>query len=381
MDRKNEILKFITKEERGIEIAPYFTPLVPKSQGYNALVLDVFDERELIRRAICDPNIPKSSVGNIEIVDMVGSAVEIESLAKEKGVSQHSLSYITSSHNFEHLPDPVRFLQGCSAIIKDGGILSMAIPDKRGCFDFFRQPSELADVLDAYLNGFQQPTDTMIFSMNASPAHVIGPEGGMLGSFLSSTDKGLIIPQLAIRDHFQAWKNRINARKSGDVQCYVDAHCWVFTPVSFRLILLQLAELDLIRFEIIEIIEPGGNEFIVHLRNRVEGSWEGSRGAEIVSLLRQSVVGVCESGRREVVERSAVNRVDYLGLAAALREKDGRIQELKRVSDSQSREIESMGAVIARKDDEIQSYNSSFSWQLTAPLRVLGVIARKILGK
>jgi hypothetical protein len=68
MDRTQELLKHITKDQRGIEIAPYHNPLVPRRLGYNSLSLDVFDTAELRRRAEGDPNIPREHLPLIEEV-------------------------------------------------------------------------------------------------------------------------------------------------------------------------------------------------------------------------------------------------------------------------------------------------------------------------
>ena len=49
---------------------------------------------------------------------------------------------------------------------------------------------------------------------------------------------------------------------------YLDVHCWVFTPVSFALLMEQLAGLELLRFSCARWFdtEQGGMEFVVILR-------------------------------------------------------------------------------------------------------------------
>src|ERR1700730_11534889 len=135
MDRRERITRFITPQQKGIEIGPYFAPLAPKRLGYNCLAIDVFDGATLRRHAADDQQIPDELIANIEEVDLLGSSSAVAELV----AAQHQLGtfdYIISSHNFEHLPDPVRFLQGCGKVLRPGGILSMAIPDRRTCFDY-----------------------------------------------------------------------------------------------------------------------------------------------------------------------------------------------------------------------------------------------------
>ena len=53
----------------------------------------------------------------IEEVDLVGSCTHIGKLVRARGEAG-KFDYIVSSRNFEHLPNPIRFLQGCAAARK-----------------------------------------------------------------------------------------------------------------------------------------------------------------------------------------------------------------------------------------------------------------------
>ncbi|MCY7273284.1 MAG: class I SAM-dependent methyltransferase [Phormidesmis sp. CAN_BIN44] len=45
------------------------------------------------------------------------------------------LDYVIASHVIEHVPDFIGWLSEVRGILKPGGILSLAIPDKRQCLD------------------------------------------------------------------------------------------------------------------------------------------------------------------------------------------------------------------------------------------------------
>jgi hypothetical protein len=107
MDRRAVLLKGITKDMLGIEIGPYHRPLVPKREGYRSLSLDVFDTETLRRNAAADSAITKKEAAQIEEVDLVGSAPRLAELAETRGLLGQC-DYIISSHNFEHIPDPIR---------------------------------------------------------------------------------------------------------------------------------------------------------------------------------------------------------------------------------------------------------------------------------
>ena len=72
-----------------------------------------------------------------------------------------------SSHNFEHSPNPIRFLQGCGKVLKPGGVLSMALPDKRACFDYFRPHTTLGQWLEAFFAERERPTPAQVFDQDS----------------------------------------------------------------------------------------------------------------------------------------------------------------------------------------------------------------------
>ena len=82
MDRKVAIRQGIEKSYKGVEVAPWFSPIAPKRQGYNCLVLDVFDTPTLVAKANAEPSIPDESVPDIESVDFVGNAIDIAARAR-----------------------------------------------------------------------------------------------------------------------------------------------------------------------------------------------------------------------------------------------------------------------------------------------------------
>ena len=183
MDRRAVLLKGITKDMLGIEIGPYHQPLVPKREGYRSLSLDVFDTEALRKNAATDSAITKNEAEQIEEVDLVGSAPRLAELVETKGLVGQC-DYIISSHNFEHIPDPIRFLQGCEKALKPQGFLSMAVPDKRCCFDYYRPLSMTGDLLEAYFEKRERPSRAQIFQ--ARSARLPFSRQGCRGVFLRS---------------------------------------------------------------------------------------------------------------------------------------------------------------------------------------------------
>lgn len=265
MNRLDELRKFLDKKSLGIEIAPYFNPIVPKADGYNALVLDVFDTVTLRQHAQDDPNIGNEGIVKIEEVDIVSDASRLSDVVESKGLLG-KVSYIVSSHNFEHLPDPISFLQGCSSALAPGGMLSMAIPDCRACFDHFRMPTRLSDWLGAFHRKQTQPSAETIFDFTANNAPYMRGDKASVGMNIASDSPDGFRPAGNLRAAYAKYVNEVQAPDG-----YTDAHCNVMFGASFELMVRDLSHLGLIDLEVVEILPTTGLEFFVHLRKPVDG--------------------------------------------------------------------------------------------------------------
>ncbi len=268
MGRHQRILKHIRKEQRGIEIGPWFNPLASKRDGYNSLNMDVFATDELRRRAGADSKIPAEKIAQIEPVDLVGSANEIAEVVAAQAPPLGSFDYIVSSHNFEHIPNPIHFLQGCQKVLRPGGVLTMAVPDRRTCFDYFNPHSVTADFLEAYFAKRIRPTAKQVFRMQSLQCQFVRTDGEIRGGFGLKDDPQGVQALETLEEAYQTWQ----ALESCPDDEYRDAHCWVFMPAALELILRDLRHLGLIGFDVMETSETFGHEFCVHLRNSAEAS-------------------------------------------------------------------------------------------------------------
>lgn len=260
MDRLDHLLAKIDPRGRGIEVAPYFNPALPKRDGHDVLVLDVFDTAKLRALAADDPMIPQDRLWEIEEVDLVGDASRIGEIVAEQGLAG-TFQHVVSSHNFEHLPDPIRFLQGVEQALAPGGVLSMAVPDCRTCFDHFRYPTRLSDWLAAYHEARRQPTPETIFDALTNRAYHHGRNGTQPGCSVHDDPDGYRAERTLTEVHADYLQ-----RKADGGGSYRDCHVSVFFPETLELMLRDLRALGLIRLEIETITPTFGFEFFVHLR-------------------------------------------------------------------------------------------------------------------
>lgn len=279
MDRLKLLLRDIDKSMLGLEVAPWFTPIAPKSDGYNVHTLDVFDHETLLERAGKNSRIDPSRYGNIEPLDYVGSATELLSLVPAE--LHGRFDYVISSHNFEHLPNPIKFLQGCEALLRDGGRVIMAVPDGRACYDYFRPHTITADWLEAYVEDRKRPAERHLFAALADRAYVREQRDNPAVALTFNTPRTEIENHATLTQKWSEWTQRSTGGP------YLDAHCSVMTPASLQLLLEDCMALGLFAFDIREVMETRGVEFIIHL---VKGTGERGRDADAFQARRTQLL-------------------------------------------------------------------------------------------
>jgi SAM-dependent methyltransferase len=343
MNRKEILLSGITKDQFGLEIGAYHSPLVPKMDGYNSIVLDLFNQTELRERARSTPGVPSECIDRIEQVDIIGSAIFLkDALIKNKLYGK--LDYIISSHNFEHIPDPIRFLQASESGLKPGGHLIMAIPDRRFCFDYFRPNSTTADFLSAYSEKRIRPSPNQIFS-HLSLNSFFQREGKRSFGFSVIDDPSQIIPSEDIAYAYQNWRYAIENPE----EFYPDIHCWTFTPSSFEMIIQDLWFLDLIKLQILDIQSHGEFEFYAKL-------------AVCPSIDQIDKRGYYE--RRANLMR-AINNEGYDNTIRAYQMRG----ELEAAYAREAANTAQLRASFTEMQRRLNALENSTSWKLTAPIR------------
>jgi len=248
-DRNEKILFSIEKSIPGLEIGPSHRPVAPKRKGFNVKILDHLSA-EGLREKYRGHGV---EIGAIEDVDYVWSGEPISEL-----VGNQRFGWIIASHLIEHTPDLLGFLNECEKILADNGVLSLVIPDKRYCFDHFRELSSLARIIDAHI-------------VNTS-SHTPGTAADY---FLNVTKKG---GDIAWKDGHRgkyefvhSLQDAMAAMQHAKLGEYIDLHAWCFVPSSFRLLIEDLYALGLIQFRELIFFDTVGHEFFISLGKNAPG--------------------------------------------------------------------------------------------------------------
>lgn len=247
--RNDKILSNINyRNTIGLEIGALANPIVTPDMG-NVRYVDHLSTDVLREKYSKDSSIDTDKIVD---VDYIWGEHPLIELTQEEA----PFDYLIACHVIEHVPNLVGWLKEINSILKPGGVISLAIPDKYQCFDYNRDITQLGDVLESYLNDRRKPTSRQIFDYLSRVIHWdqkiswAGPVEGLsdLTNLYSLTT---------------AWDITQATFKSNE---YYDVHCWIFTPYSFFKLLEGIAELGLLKFEPINFYPTAGCEFFVTLK-------------------------------------------------------------------------------------------------------------------
>jgi hypothetical protein len=257
VDRNAYLTQRLNKNGYGIEIGPFFSPVAPKSQGWNTTVVDFTDQNGLISVAKNHSSDQiRQMVDSIEPVDVVwnGTALDEACLA----IREEGFEYLIASHAIEHIPDLISFLQQVSHLAGKDFVLSLAVPDCRQTFDFFTPLSTTANALTAFREERKLHAPDTMFSVRAYMTWMDGAS-----TWPVNAKGNLSLPEPLENAHF-LYLEYLKNLEAG-TQTYVDAHCWYWTPSSFRLMMLELNALGYIDFVVDDLVPGPQSEFLTQL--------------------------------------------------------------------------------------------------------------------
>lgn len=251
LSRKDKLLKYVSKSCPGIEIGPSYNPMAPKSEGYNVKIIDHLNKTGLINKY--SPS--GIDVSKIEDVDFIWNNQSYAELTGKKNYFE----WIIASHLIEHTPDLIGFLNDCTEVLSEKGIISLAIPDKRYCFDHYRPITGISKIIDNHLAKSKVHTPGTVaeyflnvVSMSNQITWTKESKGAM--SFIHNKEDAISGMKTVIKD-----------------SAYLDVHAWCFVPHSFRLLIHDLNLLGLIKLREVDFFQTEGCEFFMTLGKHGKG--------------------------------------------------------------------------------------------------------------
>lgn len=246
MDRIEWLRNQLPADLPGVEIGPLDRAIMPRP-GTSVLYADHLDTAGL--KAKYAPH----SVVDIEAIPEIDFVIDSRGL--RAAVGDRRLHYVIASHVVEHVPNPIGWLADIHGLLVDGGVLLLAIPDLRRCFDALRRQSTPGEWVEAYLGNHARPSPSRIFDAFSNEVKV----DGNISWHHDPDPRDLVLSRTA-RHALQLAEDN----KAGDE--YLDVHCWTFTPASFCNMMRTIASAGLLHMKLDAMTATLGHEFLVRLR-------------------------------------------------------------------------------------------------------------------
>jgi predicted SAM-dependent methyltransferase len=244
-NRTKKILSSINPSvHKGLEIGAFNKPIIKKEMGHIRYV--DHDTTEGLKAKAELWGLDAATINGIVDVDFVWGDKTLQELTADDG----PYDYVIASHVIEHVPDFIGWLNEIRSVLKPGGILTLAIPDKRFTFDFYREVTTISDVVEAFLQHSRKPTTRQIFDYYSKFDY-------------TWVDYGTASDLLHENRLKKAWDIVNEAYKKNT---YEDVHCWTFTDRSFLDLIADINVTDLLNFKLKNFFETTGNEFYVSLQ-------------------------------------------------------------------------------------------------------------------
>jgi len=298
----------------GLEIGPLHAPMVQRHEG-RVLYVD-YASADTLRANFRHPD----GAADIVDVDIIWGDRPLRDCVGEP------VDYVVASHVIEHVPDLIGWLLELHGVLKPGGIVGLAIPDRRRTFDVRRPISQLGEMMEAYLHRHRQPSVCQVFDAAALSKDSPEAEDWRAGESWLGLPAEVLGRLEPARDMVKALA--VKPR-------YIDAHCWIFTPAAFLDTAEGLHRMGYFAFEIegFHPTEPGAIEFQVRLRAVAEGD-DGKIAASIArgrarlkavtppsetAALQQRIVALAAENATLHADMSSIRRSKSWRATASLR--------------------------------------------------------------
>jgi SAM-dependent methyltransferase len=249
-DRSSYIRSRVEKHHKALEIGGSYNPMFRRSEGYNLYTADHGSQSNLVAKYAASH--PGGDKYVIDRVDFIATDGDLNKAIPEEHAG--TFDFVLSSHNIEHIPNPIAHLRSVERLLAPDGVFLMVAPDKRGCFDLLRQLTSTGQWLEAYLR--PEPFHTPRTRFDCESYSVANHQRITWGN-----DE--VFDHMEIASGLSVDASFAHVRELATE--YWDGHAWSFTPHSLLLILLEIQALGLTGLYPHTVVSDGNGEFVVEL--------------------------------------------------------------------------------------------------------------------
>lgn len=237
-----------------IEFGPLIRPLFKKNEFNNIYYADIRSTEDIIKLYSGNDYMQKTGIkvdtNKIVNIDYVINGTYKETFKNKK----FNVAYL--SHVIEHMPNIIEFFIEINEVLFNNAKLIIIYPDKRYCFDHFRNEVSFRDAYATYKYGVKE-NSRLTFDFAYNVVHENDPY-----FFWKSEKTSKIISKNTIRNAEEYYEDTLNNKKIDDV------HIWPFSDLGFLKFIYEMQRANLMNFEIEEFFPTQENtqEFMIILK-------------------------------------------------------------------------------------------------------------------
>lgn len=243
------------KNARILEVGPLNRPIFTKDQYPNCFYCDVRTTEE----------IKTLYLGN-EYLETTGLSVDVNTILDIDFVLKESYSStftdiekfdcVVMSHVIEHVDDILYFLDDVVSALKPGGLLIIVYPDKRFCFDHYRQEASFRDAFEVNQKGYKANARMVfdfLFNVIQENSAPVFWQADQMEKYLPSNS-------------FESARSAYHRLQEGSRE--EDVHYWPFSDAGFLKFLYDCTRASMLKFSCIDFTPTAENtqQFFVTLQ-------------------------------------------------------------------------------------------------------------------
>lgn len=248
--RRRQILSSagLARPRIALEVGAFDNPTVRARDGFDVRYADYFSATELREMHAANP---RRDPERIVEVDYVIKGPHLSPFIREE------VDLLVANHVVEHLPDPIGWLRDVERFCSASAAIFLAVPDQRYTFDYLKRPSDAIELVAAHEQGKAAPDPYDIARMRWLHTRV---DADALWQGAAPPVPPLPAPRRL--------RELVEQSRAQAAQGYTDVHCTFYTSESFVRIFDELHRSGYIAWEVelLQDVDPGGNEFCVLLR-------------------------------------------------------------------------------------------------------------------
>jgi len=238
----------INTDITSLEIGAFVNPVI---SGNKNLFVDAFSKQDLIKNHGLTSEEMINRVPEIDII--WDGSVPLSILLKNK------VDLVFASHVFEHIPNPIKWLNFLLNCISNIGHISLIVPNKSYCFDVLRPYTSIGDIIDAFELDRKRPSLGQVIDQRFYSRRLDNK---------NSWSKSINYDFNDLKPPYSKdVKNKLINNLTNDYRNnkYIDTHCWCFSPKNIYTIFNELKNQSYIKFNDL-FIHEFDSDFLIRLK-------------------------------------------------------------------------------------------------------------------